>query len=263
MRPFRLASLLTGCAVLALAGPALSQDAPRAIDPPLNPPAEPSPPAAPDADSAPAPLMRPPLIVPTDPPAVEAPEPAAPPIPAVWAPVPVDPAGQSAYGLYLAGRLASIRGDRTVGADLLREAYALAPEQPVLGEEAFRSGLFGGDLAKVARLTPMVSDTPQLAEAGRLIGAVQALRAGDARESLALLTARPFGDPFAASAGYLLPSIAAAAGDWDAALKVVETPPTDPAALILRQQRAGLLAAQLAVHPGRQTLFHGVTISCL
>jgi Flp pilus assembly protein TadD len=243
MRQFRLASLLTGCAVLALAAPAAAQDAPQVIDPPIDPPAAQSP--VPEADGAPTIQLRPPLIVPTDAPAVEAPpEPPAPPIPAVWAPVPVDPAGQSAYGLYLAGRLASIRGDRTVGADLLREAYVLAPEQPVLGEEAFRSGLFGGDLADVARLTPMVSDTPQLADAGRLIEVVQTLRTGDARTSLALLTGQPFGDPFSSVAGYLTPSVAAAAGDWDMALKAVETPPTDPAALILRQQRAALLESR-------------------
>ncbi len=245
MRPFRLASLLTGCAVLALAAPtaAFAQDAPVVADPPRVPapgqaPAEPAPLAVDGIDSN---ELRPPLVVPTDAPPVEAAEATAPPIPEVWAPVPVDSAGQSAYGLYLAGRLASIRGDRSIGADLLREAHALAPEQPMLGEEAFRSGLFGGDLADVARLTPMVSDTPQLAEAGRLIEVVQTLRAGDAAASLALLKARPFEDPFAGVARYLTPSIAAAAGDWDTALSVVETPPTDPASLILRQQRAALL----------------------
>ncbi|HZV85134.1 MAG TPA: tetratricopeptide repeat protein [Brevundimonas sp.] len=243
MRPSCLASLLTGCAVLALAAPTLAQEAPRVSDTPPNAPAGQSPSDAPlpAAEGVPAIQLRPPLVAPADSSPVEAPDPAAPPIPAVWAPVPVDPAGQSAYGLYLAGRLASIRGDRSVGADLLREAHALAPEQPVLGEEAFRSGLFGGDLADVARLTPMVSDTPQLAEAGRLIEVVQALRAGDARTSLDLLTSRPFADPFRGVASYLTPSVAAAAGNWDAALKVVEATPTDPAALILRQQRAGLL----------------------
>ena len=248
MRSFRLATLLTGCAVIALAAPpiASAQDTPTVIDRAPAPAGRP-PLVAPLLDTeSPAPNeLRPPLIVPSDSsPPVEAAAPAAPPIPAVWAPVPLDPAGQSAYGLYLAGRLASIRGDRSVGADLLREAYALAPEQPVLGEEAFRSGLFGGDLANVARLTPMVSDTPQLAEAGRLIEVVQTLRSGEARTSLALLTGRPFEDPFSSVARYLTPSVAAAAGDWDTALKMVDTAPTDPAAFILRQQRAALLESR-------------------
>src|SRR5688500_7288413 len=99
MRPFRLAYLLTGSAVLVLAAPAMAQ--------------EPSPIVVPVPDGVPANQLRPPLVVPTDESPAETIEPPAPPIPAVWAPVPVDMEGQSAYGLYLAGRLASIRGDRS------------------------------------------------------------------------------------------------------------------------------------------------------
>ena len=57
-------------------------------------------------------------------------EPAAPPIPAVWAPVPTDAGGASAYGLYLAGKLALMRGEGAVGADFLARANRLTPEQP-------------------------------------------------------------------------------------------------------------------------------------
>ncbi len=246
MRLSRLASLLTGCAALALSAPAFAQDAPVIIDPPLNAPAPPSPVVVPvPGGEALAPEdLHPPLVVPTEEAPVEPAEPAAPPIPAIWAPVPVDASGQSAYGLYLAGRLASIRGDRVAGSEFLGEAHALAPEQPALGEEAFRSGLFSGDLGDVARLTPTVADTPDLAEAGRLIELVQALRSGEGRQSLALLTLRPFAEPFSAAARYLAPAVAAAGGDWDTALKAVDTPPTDPAGLILHQQRAGLLESR-------------------
>lgn len=246
MRFSRLASLLTGCAVLALSAPALAQDAPIIIDPPLNPPMNQVPGviSAPGVDQVEPEGALPPLIPPVDDetPVAEA-EPAAPPIPAIWAPVPVDAAGQSAYGLYLAGRLASIRGDRAAGSEFLTEAHALAPEQPVLGEEAFRSGLFSGDLGAVARLTPTVSDTPQLAEVGRLIEVVENLRSGNARQSLALLTDAPF-EIFSPAARYLTPTIAAAADDWDTALKVVDAPPADPAGLILHQQRASLLESR-------------------
>src|SRR5690606_9933556 len=86
-------------------------------------------------------------------------EPAAPPIPAEWAPVPVDASGRSAYGLYLSGRVAGIRGDRADSAELLALSHALTPEQPDVGEEAFRSSLFTGDLQTVVRLAPWVSDT--------------------------------------------------------------------------------------------------------
>lgn len=231
MRVFRTSILLTGCALMALATPAAAQDTPVVpIVVPILDAAEPmaDPLVAPSADAEDA---------------AEA-EATAPPIPEVWAPVPVDGAGQSAYGLYLAGRLASIRGERSIGAELLRDAQVLAPEQPMLGEEAFRSGLFGGDLADVAQLTPLVGETPELAEAGRLISVVQALRQGEGAQARALLTARAFADPFGTVARYLAPSVAAAAGDWDTALAVVEVQPTDPAGLILRQQRAALLETQ-------------------
>ncbi|MGZ9099795.1 MAG: tetratricopeptide repeat protein [Brevundimonas sp.] len=229
MRFSSLALLLTGCALTALSSPAWAQDPPVGIPVP--------------AETFPAP-EAPAIIVEVPPEAVPAAEPPAPPIPAIWAPVPVDAEGQSAYGLYLAGRLASIRGDRVAGSEFLGEAHALAPEQPVLGEEAFRSGLFSGDIADVARLTPTVADTPDLAEAGRLIELIQALRAGDPGQSLSLLTQRPFADPFSAVARYLTPAIAGAAGDWDTALKAVDQPATDPTGLILHQQRASLLESR-------------------
>ena len=229
MRFPSLALLMTGCALTALASPAWAQDPPVVVPAP--------------AEAGPAP-EAPAIIVEGEAAAdVEVVAPAAPPIPAIWAPVPVDASGQSAYGLYLAGRLASIRGDRAVGSEFLKQAHALAPEQPVLGEEAFRSGLFSGDLGAVARLTPTVADTPPLAEVGRLIEVVEALRGGNSRQSLALLTASPFAI-FGPAARYLTPAIAAAAGDWDTALKVVDAPPTDPAGLILHQQRAGLLESR-------------------
>lgn len=243
MRISRLALLLTGCAALALSAPAFAQDAPVMVDPPLNPPVnqEPGDTGVPGGEQVEPRPGLPPLIRPVDeaPPAET--EPTPPPIPAIWAPVPVDASGQSAYGLYLAGRLASIRGDRAAGSEFLGEAHALAPEQPALGEEAFRSGLFSGDIAEVARLTATVAGTPDLAEAGRLVEVVQALRSRNANRSWALLSERPFADPFGPAARYLTPAIAGAAGDWDTALKAVDASPTDPAGLILHQQRAGLL----------------------
>jgi Flp pilus assembly protein TadD len=227
MRHSCLALLLTGCALTALASPAWAQDPPIVVQVPA------------EASSAP---NAPVVIIDGEPGSGGTPaEPAAPPIPEVWAPVPVDAAGQSAYGLYLSGRLASIRGDRAVGAELLAESHALTPEQPMLGEEAFKSGLFSGDLDTVVRLTPAVQDTPQLAQVARLVEVVQTLGAGDAGASLALLRAEPFEDWLAPAARYMTPAIAAAAGDWDAAVQPVAVPAGDAAGLILRQQRALLL----------------------
>ena len=220
--------LLTGSALALLAPAAAAQDVPAAEPPPVV-----VPPAEPDE-------TLPPAVVPTDPEVEEA-APAAPPIPAEWAPVPLDAAGRSAYGLYLSGRVAGIRGARADAAEFLARSQALTPEQPALGEEAFRAALFTGDLETVVRLTPMVEDTPLFADAGRLFGVVRSLRHGEGAEALASLRDRPFTAPYTSVVRYLLPAANAAAGDWDAALQPVAASPGDPAGLVLRLQRARLL----------------------
>ncbi len=213
MRLSRLALLLTGCTLTALASPAWSQEA-QVADPSAETPVE----------AEVAALLPPPIA-----------------IPAEWAPVPSDGLGRSAYGLYLSGRLALFRGDNAIGSDLLAQSQALTPEQPVLGEEAFRSGLFAGDLQTLAELAVAVQDEPRLAEPGRLIMVVDALNRGDARTGLTMLRSQPFVAPFDTISQYIQPALAAAAGDWDAALAPVEAPPTALAALVLRHQRARLL----------------------
>lgn len=230
MRLTPLALLLTGCALAAPATLAWAQEPPTGIPAPVE--------AAP-VPGAPA------IIVEGEPGEAEAvAEPAAPAIPEIWAPVPTDAEGRSAYGLYLSGRLAGIRGDRTAGAELLAASQALTPEQPVVGDEAFRAGLFSGDLDAIARLTPIVRDTPLLAEAGRLVELIQTLRRGDAAASLAMVRERPFVQPYASAVLYVTPAIAAAAGDWDTALAPVTAAATDDAGLILRQQRAQALESR-------------------
>ena len=225
MRFSRLALLLTGCALTVLASPAWAQDAPVGVPPSGNPLPTPAAPAIIIEDQA----VAPPPPVPVAP------------IPAVWSPVPTDDLGRTAYGLYLSGRLAAFRGDNVTGADLLAQSQALTPEQPVVGEEAFRSGLFAGDLETLAGLAPSVQDTPLLAEAGRLVVIVDTLKGGDAAAGLAMLRLQPFAEPFETIGAYLLPSAAAAAGDWELALSPVAAPPTDIDALVLRHQRVRLL----------------------
>lgn len=242
----RLSLAFTGCALLALAVPAWAQDGVEAGS------GNASPASAPEAEVVPADGIEPPIVQP---------------IPEVWAPVPFDQNGQSAYGLYLAGRLANFRGDESTGARLLAESQALTPEQPALGNEAFRAGLFSGDLETVVRLAPLMRDMPVLEEAGRLVEMLQTLAEGQARTSLAMLQLRPFADPYGPVTRYLTPSIAGAAGDWDTATAPVEGPSTDAATLILRQQRARQLESRrrhveadaeyqaLMVAPGGARLF--------
>ncbi|MDZ4108559.1 MAG: tetratricopeptide repeat protein [Brevundimonas sp.] len=246
MRLSRLALLLTGCAVMALTAPAAAQEVPVIIDPPLAPQVG-QPPVVipvPGVDAVEPHELLPPLVVPADDPPAPPEEAVAPPIPAIWAPVPVDDQGRSAYGLYLSGRLANIRGDRTEGAALLAKAQALAPEQPSVTEEAYMFGLFSGDLEAVRRLRPAVRDNPLFSEAGRMVELVESFARGDSRASLAQLRAQPFIEPYGDAVRYLAPSIAAAAGDWDSALAPVDAPATHIAGLILRQQRAWLLEAR-------------------
>ncbi|RZJ32230.1 MAG: hypothetical protein EON85_01815, partial [Brevundimonas sp.] len=235
MRSSSLRLLLSGCALLALTSPAFAQEAPIVVQaPPL-----PAPATAPER----TPDLHPPAIIPTEEPVAEA-EPEAPPIPAIWAPVPVDEEGRSAYGLYLSGRIAGFRGDGAAAARLLAESQALTPEQPALWNETFLTSLFNGDLDTVIRLTPSVESTPELAEAGRLVSVVGALQRGDARAGYATLRERQLAQPFTAVGLYIAPSMAAAAGDWDTALQPVTASPQDPAALILHLQRAQALESR-------------------
>ncbi len=232
MRLSFLRLLLSGCALLALASPAAAQNAPMVEPPPLS--AEPAPDGAPaiivEPDAGPAPV----------PVAVEE----TPAIPEVWAPAPFAADGQSAYGLYLSGRVATNRGDRAAGASLLARSQALTPEQPQLAGETFLAGLFSGDIEAIVRLTPDVADTPLFAGAGRLFSVVQSLRDNNGRAALVLMRGEPFPDPYVSVAAYLLPSVAAAGGDWDTALALVEAEPGATASIVLRDQRAQLLESR-------------------
>ena len=209
MRLSRLTLLLTACALTALAVPVSAQDAA-------------------------------PLASPAGPAAEEPAEPATLPIPAVWAPVPVDTAGQSAYGLYLSGLLASFRGDYTQGSDLLAQSQSLVPEQPRVGFDTFRAGLLAGDLDVIVRISPELLSDPALADASRLAGAVFAVQRGDAKAGLAILDSGDFDPAFALAARLMRAPVAAAANDWTA-LRPVSLSTSDPATLILLHQHARLL----------------------
>jgi len=230
MRSSRLALLLTGCAVLTLAAPAFAQDAPI-IGPVPVPGLEPLEPSE----------RLPPLIVPTDEAVVGPEAPVVVAIPEVWAPVPVDATGQSAYGLYLSGRLAASRGENAVSADLLARSHRLVPEQPVVGFDAFRAGLMAGDLDAIVRISPAIQNEPALAEAGRLAKVVEAMASGDARSGLTILQAGGFDQGFGTAARFLMAPIAAAANDWDTAMTPVSLAADDPATLVLLHQQARLL----------------------
>ncbi|WP_313012651.1 tetratricopeptide repeat protein [Brevundimonas sp.] len=224
---------------LAMAGQATAQEAaPAAPTPQTHPPAvilEPGQPipgqtTSPAQDAAPDPH-----IVITD-------APAAPAIPAVWAPIPINPEGRSAYGLYLAGKLALMQGEGAQGSDYLAQAERLTPEQPRVREQAFTSALLTGDLDVAAALAPTdATASPAFVEGGRLVRLVQDYAHGDARAANAALAAQPIGAPHARAGLLVAPWIAAAANDWTRALQPAPTA-GDPLTLAFaRMNRASLL----------------------
>lgn len=166
----------------------------------------------------------------------------APPIPEVWAPIPTDAMGRSAYGLYLAGRLALMRGDGDIGSGLLARANELAPEQPRVREQAFTSALLTGDMDVAARLAPASgSASAAFVEGGRLVRAVQDFVHGHPAVANAALEMQPIGSPHARAGLMVSPWIAAAAGDWTRALAPAPTAGDALTLSFARQNRAMLL----------------------
>lgn len=221
----------------ALAAPAVAQQTPGAETPPPSqrqsdpqqmPPAVIIAPGENPAEAVPGEPDAAPVADPAQPPphvviAGQPEAPAAPPIPEVWSPIPTDAEGRSAYGLYLAGKVALMQGEGSTGADSLARANRLAPEQPRLREQAFTSALLTGDLDVAAAVAPSDDAAPALVEGGRLVRVVQDFVHGDAEGADAALSLRPIGAPHARAGLMVSPWIAAAAGDWDRALRPAPT----------------------------------------
>jgi len=222
---------------LAMAGSVAAQQTPTPTTPAEDGPAA-MPPAvilepgapAPDQDSTPDPH-----IIITD-------TPVPPAIPVVWSPVPTNAEGRSAYGLYLAGKLALMQGEGAAGSDYLAQAERLVPEQPRVREQAFTSALLTGDLDVAAALAPTdAAASPAFVEGGRLVRLVQDFVHGDAKSPNAALAAQPIAMPHARAGLLVSPWIAAAAGDWTRALQPAPTS-GDPLTLAFaRVNRAALL----------------------
>ncbi|WGM30316.1 tetratricopeptide repeat protein [Brevundimonas sp. NIBR11] len=227
MRHAPLRSILIAVTALT-AAPAFAQEAPPVADP-----------APAIQDVVPTPPLAPLIVVGED---AEAPAPTIDAVPRVWAPVPRDAEGRTAYGLYLSGRSALSRGEAEEGAAYLSAVESLTPEQRTVRDQAFTAALLAGDLDVAARISPdRETASPVIAEAGALVTVVQTFVAGDAREANAELKARPVLAPHARAATLIAPWIAAAAGDWETAL--AEPNPTGDGLTVLfgRLHRAELM----------------------
>lgn len=229
MRLSRLTLLLTACALTALAAPVAAQELP------LEAPLQTGTPL--DAPATPEIVIENERVAPPPPPPVI-------PIPAEWSPVPTDEMGRSAYGLYLSGLLASLRGDYAEGSNLLVQSQSLVPEQPKVSFDALRASLMSGDLEAIVRISSAIQNEPAVADAGRLAGIVEAMQRGNASSGLAILRAGDFAPEFDTAARFLRAPVAAAANDWDAALEPVALTPGDPGTLILLHQQAQLLESR-------------------
>lgn len=142
--------------------------------------------------------------------------------PSLASPPPTAPAAPgaerpaSAYGAFLAGRAAYNAGETRLAADYLAAAHAAAPDAPLAADRAFASALLAGDVDTVVALAPGREAT--IGDIGRLAAGVQALAGGDARAVHADWRARPLTGVHRGPAAFVAPWLAAAAGDWDAAL---------------------------------------------
>lgn len=234
MMPIRTLLLTSSMAALMLAAPALAQEAQ-----PSAPPAEAAEPAP---EAAPQDTTEPEEGEDGEPAGTELPPEPVVAIPAVWAPVPRDANGHSAYGLYLAGRAALAREETSVGADLLRRANVLTPEQPRLREQAFTAAILAGDLAFAATVAPEGEGvSPVMTEAGKLVSGIQTYLTRGARRANRQFADNPVDLPHDRAATYASVWIAAEARDWDRALAA---PPADfdpISTLVARSNRARLL----------------------
>ena len=133
------------------------------------------------------------------------------------------PAGdqsRSLYGLFLAGLSALDQGSSREAADYLGRASALAPETPMLREQAFKAAIMAGDIEKAAASAPGPGEGANVAteRLGRITRAVEALSNNRGREAQSLLSGDAMPAPYGTAAALLKPWAAASAADWDVAL---------------------------------------------
>jgi Flp pilus assembly protein TadD len=129
-------------------------------------------------------------------------------------------AGDSAYGLFLAGQAAVNKGQGGAAATYFDRAADLDPGEPAafLQTHAFSALLLAGDVTRAAASAPTdPAVEPAIRRLGDLTQAVEALASGDPKRSYEKLTGPDIGAPYDGVAQLLAPFAAAAAGDFRAA----------------------------------------------
>jgi tetratricopeptide (TPR) repeat protein len=124
-----------------------------------------------------------------------------------------------AYGLFLAGQAALDKGSSREAAFYLGRASAL-DDSPFLKERAFTAAVVAGDLARAAGSAPNEGEgTAASVRLGRLVQAVEDLSQNKAASAVARLSGDPGQGATARAIVLLRPWAAAAAGDWENAVK--------------------------------------------
>lgn len=126
-------------------------------------------------------------------------------------------AGDSAYGLFLAGEAAVNSGHGDIAARYFDRAASLedgAPA-PLLSTHAFSALLLAGDITRAAASAPTdPSVEPVMRRLGALTRGVESLATGDPRGAHRIFTGPDLGAPYVGMAQLLAPLAAAAAGDF-------------------------------------------------
>jgi len=129
-------------------------------------------------------------------------------------------AGDSAYGLFLAGEAAVNNGNGDTAAAYFDQAAGLDPGEPaaLLDTHAFSALLLAGDITRAAASAPTdPSVDPVIRRLGALTQGVEALASGDPKRAYAKLTGPDVGAPYNGVVQLLAPFAAAASGDFRAA----------------------------------------------
>jgi tetratricopeptide (TPR) repeat protein len=128
-------------------------------------------------------------------------------------------AGQSPYGLFLAGGAAMNAGRNAEAARFLAQAQAEGGTDPALAERAFTAALLAGEIESAAALAPVEAGASEPARRlGRLVTSVAALSAGKGKVARDALGSDGLGFPHRSAAALLGPWMAAAAGDAEGAV---------------------------------------------
>jgi tetratricopeptide (TPR) repeat protein len=173
--------------------------------------------------------------------------------------VPASIAGQSAYGLFLAGQSAINTGEGAAAAGYFTRAAGAADgaDAPFVETHAFTAALLAGDIKGAAAIAPVSDDDVVLQRLAFLTVAVDDLASGKAAKAHTLLG--QVGAPYNAAGSLLTPFAAAKAGDGEAAISMPVIA-NDPVASYFASLDQGILFEHLRRYDEAETAFRALIV---